>query len=136
MLTKQIEGVTVNTHLDAIKDIIRTHNLPVSPATGGSEARTKFEMINEMRDLIGSSPLPVEALLHRRKRPDPVPPVLAGLAVDKPQNVSGSKPTAKVIRRCELPSSARYFRDVGRYNRYHDESSRGGAPQDCGPVSL
>ena len=68
MLTEQIEGVTVNTHLDAIKSIIRAHNLPVSPATGGSEARTKFEMINEMRELIGSSPLPVEALLHRLPR--------------------------------------------------------------------
>ena len=118
MLTEQIEGVTVNTHLDAIKSIIRTHNLPVSPATGGSEARTKFVMINEMRELIGSSPLPVEALLHRRKRPDPVPPVLMGHAVDASEGVNKSKPTAKVIRRCELPSAAKYFRDVNMYHLY------------------
>ena len=71
VLTRSIESVDINTNIEVIRGIIRDSGLSVSPATGGSEARTKFTMINEMRDIVGPEPLPVEALLRRRSRPTP-----------------------------------------------------------------
>ena len=49
VLTRSIESVDINTNIEVIRGIIRDSGLSVSPATGGSEARTKFTMINEMR---------------------------------------------------------------------------------------
>ena len=39
-------------------------------------------MINEMRNIVGSVPLPVEALLNRHSRPTPVPAAPMGFRVD------------------------------------------------------
>jgi len=82
VLTQRIESVDVNTNIEVLRGIIRDNGLSVSPATGGSEARTKFTMINEMRNIVGSVPLPVEALLNRHSRPTPVPAAPMGFRVD------------------------------------------------------
>ena len=82
VLTRSIESVDINTNIEVIRGIIRDSGLSVSPATGGSEARTKFTMINEMRNIVGSVPLPVEALLNCHSRPTPVPAAPMGFRVD------------------------------------------------------
>ena len=99
VLTQSIESVDINTHIEVIRGIIRDNALPVSPATGGSEARTKFEMINEMRDLIGSSPLPLEALLRRRSRVTPVPPAPMGIQVGESEGHETRLPPPTATRR-------------------------------------
>ena len=99
VLTQSIESVDINTHIEVIRGIIRHNALPVSPATGGSEARTKFEMINEMRDLIGSSPLPLEALLRRRGRVTPIPPAPMGIRVGESERYETRAPPPAAMQR-------------------------------------
>ena len=88
-LVAEIEVVTINTHVDVIKDTIRREKLPVSPGTRGKggTARTNFIMINEVRSAVGISPLPVEALLHRRSKPDAKPEAPMGIPVEPPSPV-------------------------------------------------
>ena len=120
-LAREVEGIDINTHMDTISDLIKREKLDVSPATGGSNARTKFQVINEMREIIGSDPLPVEVLLRRKSRPTPKPPTPMGRRVDTELEGTDT-PTGmvKVVKEHELPRKAEFFRNTGKYHLYYD----------------
>ena len=81
--TVDVESLTVNSHVDMIRTVIRRHQLciggnPVSPGTGGPTGRTKLAMLQEARFAVGLERLPDSELRLRRARPD----VPMGTAVD------------------------------------------------------
>ena len=81
--TVDVESLTINSHVDMIRTVIRRHQLciggnPVSPGTGGPTGRTKFAMLQEARFAVGLERLPDSELRLRRTRPD----VPMGAAVD------------------------------------------------------
>ena len=81
--TVDVESLTINSHVDMIRTVIRRHQLciggnPVSPGTGGPTGRTKFAMLQEARFAVGLERLPDSELRLRRARPD----VPMGTAVD------------------------------------------------------
>ena len=74
-LMAEIEALSVNTHVDIIRATVRRHNLcyngvPISPGTGGRNARTKFDILQEVRHAVGAKPLPDSALRGKRSKPD------------------------------------------------------------------
>ena len=74
-LSAEIEGYTLNTHVDILRASIRRNNLtwngsPISPSTGGSQRRTKYNILQEMRQAVGVAPLPSGAASTQRRRPD------------------------------------------------------------------
>ena len=81
--TVDVESLTINSHVDLIRTVIRRHQLciggnPVSPGTGGPTGRTKFVMLQEARFAVGLERLPDSELRLRRTRPD----VPMGTSVD------------------------------------------------------
>jgi hypothetical protein len=135
-LMVEIEEVDINTHMDYIKELIVNNQLKVSPAVGGARSRTKLDVINDMRKLVGSAPLPPEVLLRRRARPSPKPPVPMGVNVELPLSPL-SRPAsfifddacgrheAEVISERQLPPSATHFRDLDSFHLFFDDHGNG-----------
>ena len=135
-LMVEIEEVDINTHMDYIKELIANNQLKVSPAVGGPRSRTKLDVINDMRKLVGSDPLPPEVLLRRRAKPSPRPPVPMGVNVELPLSPL-SKPAsfifddacgrheAEVISERQLPPSAKHFRDLDSFHLFFDDHGNG-----------
>ena len=106
-LCAEIEGYTVNTHVDILRAAIRRHQLtwqgsPISPSTGGSQRRTKYDILQEMRQAVGAAPLPSSAASTQRRRPD----VPMGTPVDGRRLDFGAQPqrgTVNTVCGCWLP---------------------------------
>ena len=94
-LCAEIEGYTLNTHVDILRASIARHQLrwngsPISPGTGGSQRRKKFNILQEMRQAVGASILPGDA--RRRHTAPRRPDVPMGTPVDSVDHT----PTATV----------------------------------------
>ena len=74
-LIAEVEVLSPNTHVDIIRALIARNGLhyqgaPISPGTGGLNGRTKFDMLQEVRQAVGAAPLPDSALRGKRSKPD------------------------------------------------------------------
>ena len=120
-LMSKVESFTVNTHVDVLRECIKSDRLmlngaPVSPGTGGAVARrTKFQMLQEIRQSVGAPPLDSAALLDRHSRPD----------VPMGEPVAERPPRAcKVVTKADLPVDAAHVHDAGKYDIFLDDDGR------------
>ena len=106
-LIAEVEVLSPNTHVDIIRALIARNGLhyrgaPISPGTGGLKGRTKFDMLQEVRQAVGAAPLPDSALRGKRAKPD----VPMGKPVDKSagRRINFGSPAARPAPVAERPA--------------------------------
>ena len=101
-LVTEVESLTVEAPLVQLTNLIREHSLPVSPGIGGKKARTKFQMLQDIRRAVGCSPLSSPDTATQPPMGIPVDPPSPSPPAPSPAATTPPVPTPNIAKqRCD-----------------------------------